>query len=119
MRLSEQRCCVAVVLLLTGALTLNASTTTMESRPTPLKSSIRAQDHDSDIPMIESLRKDVASHPDDFIIFETETSANQFIVGHNDVYRETEPRVILRGIVGYYQGKTLVILPSLSTATPW
>lgn len=108
-----------MVLLLTSALTLKASTTTIESRPTPLRSSIGVQDHDSDIPMIESLRKDIASHPDDFIIFETETSANQFIVGHNDVYRETERRVILRGIVGYYQGKTLVVLPSLPTATPW
>jgi hypothetical protein len=71
------------------------------------------------MPMIESLRKDIASHPDDFIIFETRTSANQFIVEHKNVYRETERRVILRGIVGYCQGKTLVVLPSLSTATPW
>lgn len=108
-----------MVLLFTSTLPLNASTTTIESRPTPLRSSIRAQDDDSDIPMIESLRKDVANHPDEFILFETETSANHFIVEHNDVDRETERRVIRRGIVGYWQGKTLVVLPSLSVVTPW
>ena len=60
------------------------------------------------------LNRDVQTF--DFITFETNFSLNQFIIEHEDSYRETERRVILRGIVGYWQGKTLVILPSLSTA---
>ena len=53
--------------------------------------------------MLESLRQDIANHPNDFITFETQTSANQFIVEHENAYSETERRVILRGIVGYWQ----------------
>jgi hypothetical protein len=119
MRLSGQRRCLPLILLFTSTLLLNASTTGIGSRPAPLWSRIRPQISDSATPILESLRQSIANHPDDFITFETETSANRFIVEHENAYRETERRVILRGIVGYWQGKTLVVLPSLSTARPW
>lgn len=66
----------------------------------------------------ESLKNDVANHPNDFMRFETEAGADQFIAGHKDAYRENEKRVLDRGIVGYWSGKTLVVLPSLFTS-PW
>jgi hypothetical protein len=63
---------------------------------------------------LESLREDVGRHPEDFVAFETRTSANRFIAEHEGAFHETERRVVLRGVVGYWQGKTLVVLPSLS-----
>jgi hypothetical protein len=62
---------------------------------------------------LESLREDVGRHPEDFIAFETRTSANRFIAEHEGAFHETERRVVMRGVVGYWQGKTLVVLPSL------
>jgi hypothetical protein len=61
----------------------------------------------------ESLREDVGRHPNDFLTFETRIAANRFIAEHQGAYHETESRVILRGVIGYWQDKTLVVLPSL------
>jgi hypothetical protein len=63
---------------------------------------------------LESLREDVGRHPNDFMTFETRIAANRFIAEHEGAYHETESRVILRGVIGYWQSKTLVVLPSLS-----
>ncbi|MEO8736351.1 MAG: hypothetical protein ABI380_07400 [Edaphobacter sp.] len=99
---------------------MNASTTAIGLRAASVKGSIRAQFPDGALSILESLRKDVARHPGDFVIFETQISANQFIRAHEDeAYRETEPRVVMRGILGYWRGKAIVVLPSLSTATTW
>lgn len=97
MRLSGQRRCLPLILLFTSTLLLNASTTSIGSRPAPLWSRTRPQISDFAMPILESLRQSIANHPDDFITFETETSANRFIVEHENSYRETERRVILRG----------------------
>lgn len=60
----------------------------------------------------ESLRNEVARHPDDFIVFATEAGAKQFLAKHrNDVEHETDPKIIDRGVVGYWQDKTIVVLP--------
>jgi hypothetical protein len=60
----------------------------------------------------ESLRSEVARHPDDFIVFATEAGAKQFFAKHrNDVEHETDPKIIDRGVVGYWQDKTIVVLP--------
>jgi hypothetical protein len=60
----------------------------------------------------ESLRSEVRRHPDDFIVFETEAGAKQFFAQHrNDVEHETDPRIIDRGVMGYWQDKTIVVLP--------
>jgi hypothetical protein len=60
----------------------------------------------------ESLRSEVRRHPDDFIVFETEAGAKQFFAQHrNDVEHETDPRIIDRGVLGYWRDKTIVVLP--------
>jgi hypothetical protein len=67
---------------------------------------------DSDAAMRESLRRDAADHPGEFVVFLTRTGADHFVKDHrDDVERETNSRVVSRGIVGYWQGKTLVVLP--------
>ena len=68
--------------------------------------------------MLDSLRRDIAAHPAEFLTFETESSAQNFIADHEpEAQLEREPRVIARGILGYWFGKTLVVLPSLPTAS--
>jgi hypothetical protein len=62
--------------------------------------------------LYESLRLEVARHPGDFVVFATEAGAKQFFRKHqDDVEPETNPRVIVRGVVGYWQDKTIVVLP--------
>ena len=62
--------------------------------------------------MQESLSRDVAQHPGEFIVFVTEAGAKQFLAKHQyDVERETNARIASRGVVGYWQGKTIVVLP--------
>lgn len=68
--------------------------------------------------VLASLRHDVATHPNDFVTFETQTNADHFIFEHEDAFRETDRRVIRRGILGYWRGKTLVVLPSLPINDP-
>jgi hypothetical protein len=67
---------------------------------------------DSEAAIRESLRRDAAGHPGEFVVFLTRTGADRFVKEHrDDVERETNSRVVSRGIVGYWQGKTLVVLP--------
>jgi hypothetical protein len=62
----------------------------------------------------ESLRSDVAQHPDEFVVFETRTAAERFLRDHlPDSSRETEPAMVARGILGYWRGRTLVVVPLL------
>jgi hypothetical protein len=62
--------------------------------------------------LCESLRLEVARHPGDFVVFPTEAGAKQFFTKHrDDVELETNRRIIARGVVGYWQDKTIVILP--------
>jgi hypothetical protein len=63
--------------------------------------------------IVQSLRHDIANHPNDFLTFETKTAASHFIAEHYDAQRETDYRVIERGIMGYWHSKMLVILPSI------
>ena len=67
---------------------------------------------DSEAAIRESLKRDAADHPGEFVVFLTRTGADRFVKEHrDDVERETNSRVVSRGIVGYWQGKTLVVLP--------
>ncbi len=60
----------------------------------------------------ESLRNEVARHPDDFVVFATEAGAKQFFAKHrSDVEHERDRRIIDRGVVGYWGDKTIVVLP--------
>jgi hypothetical protein len=62
--------------------------------------------------MRKSLDRDVRLHPDDFVVFVTDVGAHRFVAEHaDDVQRETNERITARGVVGYWQGKTLVVLP--------
>jgi hypothetical protein len=45
-------------------------------------------------------------------VFATEGGAEQFFATHRgDVEREKDSKIILRGVVGYWRGKTMVVLP--------
>jgi hypothetical protein len=62
--------------------------------------------------MQESLRRDVAAHPAEFVVFATEAGAHQFVSAHHEtVAPETNSMIVSRGVVGYWQGKTIVVLP--------
>jgi hypothetical protein len=101
-------------LILLGTLSVSASTTSpSESRPAP-SGTLQGRSFSDEMTALESLREDVGRHPKDFMIFETRISANRFIAEHEGAYHETESRVVQRGVIGYWQGRTLVVLPSLS-----
>src|SRR5487761_147641 len=114
----QQRNSLVGIFLFIGTWPLSTSIITIpEFHPIPPKRVIQVQSPGNATIIAKSLRKDIADHPSDFIVFETQVDANQFIMEHEEeVFRETELRVILRGIIGYWRGKTLVVLPSLSKA---
>jgi hypothetical protein len=60
----------------------------------------------------ESLRRDIRLHPGDFVVFETEFGAERFVAEHQaEAQRERNQRLVSRGVVGYWQGKIVVVLP--------
>ena len=66
----------------------------------------------SEAKLRESLRRDVERHPGDFVAFPTETAAIRFLREHVvDTSRETVPRMRELGVVGYWQGRTVVVVP--------
>jgi hypothetical protein len=92
---------------MTTASLANAST-----HPPLAPINIQTPGHAEEASELQSLRRDVAAHPDEFISFETEFSANRFIAEHApEAQREPEPRVLARGIFGYWRGKTMVVIP--------
>ncbi len=102
------------VLIFTSAHAIGSSTSGGVTTAAPSSITFEVRDILDAPSILESLRHDVASHPNDFVTFETQTTANHFILDHEDVLRETDRRVIQRGILGYWRGKMLVVLPSLS-----
>jgi hypothetical protein len=81
------------------------------ARPVSVRVVPRSPVNDTKI-LYESLRVEVARHPGDFIVFATEAGAKQFFMKHrDDVELETNPRIIDRGVMGYWQDKTIVVLP--------
>lgn len=65
-----------------------------------------------DARMIDSLREDVSRHPEDFVSFQTQTAALRFIDEHGlEANRETARRMIKRGVLGYWRGKMVVVVP--------
>jgi hypothetical protein len=62
----------------------------------------------------ESLRSDVTQHPDEFVVFATRAAAERFLRDHmSDSSRETEPAMVARGVLGYWRGRALVVVPPL------
>jgi hypothetical protein len=113
MRSTLRESSLPAVALLISAHAIGASTTSVGATA-PTTINVRVQDTLDAPTILESLRHDVAIHPNDFVTFETQITANHFIHDHEDVLRETDRRVIQRGILGYWRGKMLVVLPSLS-----
>jgi hypothetical protein len=110
---------LSTIFVLMIALPLSASTTLSTTPSIPSSLAHQSPVHSDEALFQKSLRRDVMNHPNDFIIFETKSSADRFIAEHGiEVRRETDRRVIFRGIVGYWQGKMLVVLPSLATLKP-
>jgi hypothetical protein len=110
-----------VALVAASALTANAERSVRWAAggtPHPvfrLKAESRRQSENRDEQVVsESLRSDVAQHPDEFVVFETRTAAERFLREHTpDSSRETEPTMVARGILGYWRGRTLVVVPPL------
>jgi hypothetical protein len=118
-RIGQHRLFLGVLLgaglIFLGALSVSASTTPpCESPLTRSATTLQGRNFSDEMAALESLREDVGRHPTDFMTFETRIAVNRFIAEHEGAYHETESRVVLRGVVGYWQGKTLVVLPSLS-----
>jgi hypothetical protein len=73
---------------------------------------VAADPIDDAVAMRESLRRDVAKHPSEFVVFATQTGAERFVAEHQeDAERERNSRIVSRGVVGYWEGKTVVVLP--------
>lgn len=113
MRFLRPQIGLPVALMLMSAVAANATVSTVWR--TPSKAVLQVEDADDSGQAFESLRDDVSRHPDDFITFATQTAANRFIEEHGfEMNRETERRMIERGVIGYWRGKTVVVLPLLS-----
>lgn len=108
---------VGAVLLLAG-IPGHACVTALQSSAMEAPHGAFAATPYSDMQRIRaSLRRDVARHPSDFIVFPTRAGAMEFFAEHRaSVEVETDPTMIERGVVGYSQGKTVVVLPWLPTA---
>ncbi|MBS1798778.1 MAG: hypothetical protein JSS95_03035 [Acidobacteria bacterium] len=102
-----------MALMLVSTVGANATISTVWRTAT--KTVLQLDDADDSGQAYESLRDDVSRHPDDFITFATQTAANRFIEEHGfEMNRETERRMIERGVLGYWRGKTVVVLPLYS-----
>ena len=110
-RITRARVCCSVLLI--PAVPLCASVDSLRKPGSALERQIVASNTVSDAAAIQqSLRHDVASHPADFLVFVTKAGAHQFLLQHrDDVEPETNERLVSRGVIGYWQGKTLVVLP--------
>lgn len=66
----------------------------------------------ADEAMLGSLREDVNRHPANFVTFTTKTEASRFLEQHVvDARHETQQRMLELGVLGYWQGRTVVVLP--------
>jgi hypothetical protein len=117
-------CFSLLVILCVSTIAANATVSALRQRPSPPRVTpgrmnvVRAHktEQSMEIQVSASLRQDVSRHPNEFVVFETLTAASHFMQDHLvDVSRETEPRMIQSGVVGYWRGKTLVVLPIVSS----
>ena len=112
MRVTRARVGLCAVSLMMG-LPAGASVTSPVNPDTAASQKIVAPNPvDGAYAMRESLRRDVAKHPGEFVVFATKSGAERFVTEHpEDAARERNSRVVARGVVGYWQGKTVVVLP--------
>ena len=111
MRVSRARVYLYAAPLLMG-LSAGASVSSLAKGTATSQKIVDADFVDDAAAMRASLRRDVETHPAGFVVFATKTGAERFFAEHEeDADRETNGRLVSRGVVGYWQGKTLVILP--------
>ncbi len=101
-------------LLLLAVLPLGASTTN-STRASAYRSitTVRTKTPEAATSLLDSLKREVAQHPNDYVTFETRIAADRFIGQHQEALPETDRFMLLRGISGYWQSKTIVVLPTL------
>jgi hypothetical protein len=76
------------------------------------------QQDNPDEGMLESLRADVDRHPADFVTFTTRAEASRFLEQHaTDARYETQRQMLELGVMGYWQGRTVVVLPLVTRRT--
>lgn len=115
MRFIRALYCLFVVFFCVGSLSVHAMVSTAWRVAMP---ALRVDNVERVPEVSASLREDVARHPNDFVTFETLRAGNRFLEEHwVDASRETEQRMVQRGVLGYWRGKTLVLMPVLSTGT--
>lgn len=79
---------------------------------------IVVQQDNADDAMLESLRADVDRHPADFVTFTTRAEASHFLEQHAaDARYESQRRMRELGVMGYWQGRTVVVLPLVTRRT--
>ncbi len=105
---------VTLILLLTTLPLIASTTNTGRSSSTRSTPVIWTADSDEAVSVLQSLRASVAQNPGDYVSFETAVAANQFIAEHADATRETDRTMVQRGILGYFRGKAIALVPSLA-----
>jgi hypothetical protein len=104
------RCAVAVVLA--GHLCATAGAMSRTEWRVQEPAVINLAEDAADDAMLKSLQEDVNRHPDDFVTFTTRVEASRFLEQHAaDARYETQPRMRGLGVLGYWQGRTIVVLP--------
>lgn len=106
-----------IVVALAGHLCATAGATPRIEWRVP-KPAVITPDENADDAMLESLRNDVNRHPDDFVTFTTKAEASHFLREHaEDARYETQQRMRELGVMGYWQGRTVVVLPLVTRRT--
>jgi len=107
------RCAVAV--FLAGHLCVTAGAMSRTEWSVHKPAAIDLLEDIADDAMLKSLREDIDRHPDDFVTFATKAEASRFLEQHAaDARYETQPRMRGLGVLGYWQGRTVVVLPLVS-----
>ena len=105
--------CLACVALVLVGLPVRAEVAPLKMPDTlASRKIVAARAVDDGTAIRESLRRDIRLHPGDFVVFETEVGAARFVAEHRaDAQPERNERLVSRGVVGYWQGKIVVVLP--------
>jgi hypothetical protein len=102
----------ACVVALAGQFCVTAGATPRTDWRVQQPAVIASAEESADGAMLESLRDDVNRHPDNFVTFTTKIEASHFLEQHAvDARHETLQRLLELGVLGYWQGRTVVVLP--------
>jgi hypothetical protein len=108
----------AVAVVLAGHLCVTAGATTRTEWHVHQPVVINLPEDIADDALLKSLREDIDRHPDDFVTFTTRVEASRFLEQHaSDARYETQQRMRGLGVLGYWQGRTIVVLPLVTRRT--